>query len=503
MPFLFFVISVAMICATSSICVAKTPSPPNDSPGITTKWVKTTSGCKVASPIDKSEGFERAEWSGACVDGFGHGRGKLTITSNNLTYTHIGLLARGRLSVGVISERYVSSDGRMGLVICDTKREGICEGKTSALTPDKTFEGVFHGVSRTGVGKLTYTKTNEVYEGEVRNFIEHGKGQVRLGSMFYKGEYKDGVIDGYGEMTNGASRYVGNFKQGKYDGEGTLTIGKETWKGRFEQGALNGYGEHSVDSAWYKGSYQNNKKHGQGALNFGNGMEYQGEFKNDFPEGFGMLTYPDRRAFHGQFKDGFPIGRGILYDEDGDKYGVNIVDGKMHITHIFVGDRAVSVDEVGRESPLKKESGVDLIAKCLSMAGNTKSNMQRGNLGSYLADAGACSKDPDGFASFQQQRDERTAREQQQRETESDRQRDAERQRKSDMEAQLFSGVGMPGRDGGMVVGGPLNGSTLPGRQGGMVVGGPLDGSFFPGSSGGIITGGPLSGTIVPPRNRR
>ena len=34
--------------------------------------------------------------------------------------------------------------------------------------------------------------------------------------------------------------------------------------------------------------------------------------------------------------------------------------------------------------------------------------------------------------------------------------------------------------DGGMVIGGPLNGSILPGSQGGMVIGGPLNGSILP-----------------------
>lgn len=63
-----------------------------------------------------------------------------------------------------------------------------------------------------------------------------------------------------------------------------------------------------------------------------------------------------------------------------------------------------------------------------------------------------------------------------------------------------WNGTVWPGRDGGMVVGGPMNGSVMPGSEGGMVVGGPLNGSIMPGCKGGIIVGGPLNGTYLPAR---
>lgn len=61
-----------------------------------------------------------------------------------------------------------------------------------------------------------------------------------------------------------------------------------------------------------------------------------------------------------------------------------------------------------------------------------------------------------------------------------------------------LNGSIMPGTDGGMVVGGPLNGSILPGAKGGMVIGGPLNGTIMPGAEGGMVVGGPLNGTILP-----
>ena len=62
-----------------------------------------------------------------------------------------------------------------------------------------------------------------------------------------------------------------------------------------------------------------------------------------------------------------------------------------------------------------------------------------------------------------------------------------------------LNGTLMPGAGGGMVVGGPLNGTLMPGAGGGMVVGGPLNGTLMPGAEGGMVVGGPLNGTLMPP----
>ena len=50
----------------------------------------------------------------------------------------------------------------------------------------------------------------------------------------------------------------------------------------------------------------------------------------------------------------------------------------------------------------------------------------------------------------------------------------------------------------GMIVGGPLNGTSLPGSDGGMVIGGPFNGTKLPGYGGGMIVGGPMDGTLIP-----
>ena len=63
-----------------------------------------------------------------------------------------------------------------------------------------------------------------------------------------------------------------------------------------------------------------------------------------------------------------------------------------------------------------------------------------------------------------------------------------------------LTGTRFPGREGGMIVGGPYNGTLLPGSKGGMIVGGPLNGTRLPGSKGGMIVGGPLNGTLLAPK---
>jgi hypothetical protein len=59
----------------------------------------------------------------------------------------------------------------------------------------------------------------------------------------------------------------------------------------------------------------------------------------------------------------------------------------------------------------------------------------------------------------------------------------------------------MPGEDGGMVIGGPLEGTILPGADGGQVLGGPLSGSGLPGRDGGMVIGGPGDGSNMPVRD--
>lgn len=59
----------------------------------------------------------------------------------------------------------------------------------------------------------------------------------------------------------------------------------------------------------------------------------------------------------------------------------------------------------------------------------------------------------------------------------------------------------MPGDDGGLVIGGPLDGSILPGADGGQVLGGPLGGSALPGRDGGMVLGGPRDGSRMPNRD--
>lgn len=60
-----------------------------------------------------------------------------------------------------------------------------------------------------------------------------------------------------------------------------------------------------------------------------------------------------------------------------------------------------------------------------------------------------------------------------------------------------LNGSVIPDRSGGMVVGGYLNGSVMPSCNGGMMVGGALNGTVMPGCGGGMIVGGPLNGSVL------
>jgi len=64
------------------------------------------------------------------------------------------------------------------------------------------------------------------------------------------------------------------------------------------------------------GEWKDGKTHGQGTMNFPNGLKYEGEFKDGKGNGQGTLTWSDGKKYVGEWKKGKPWNT-RLYDKDG------------------------------------------------------------------------------------------------------------------------------------------------------------------------------------------
>ena len=55
----------------------------------------------------------------------------------------------------------------------------------------------------------------------------------------------------------------------------------------------------SLKEKSFNGSTQNNTRHGQGQIDYDNGISFTGMFKNGVPNGYGVYRMPDGSIFKG------------------------------------------------------------------------------------------------------------------------------------------------------------------------------------------------------------
>jgi len=114
-----------------------------------------------------------------------------------------------------------------------------------------------------------------VYEGEVSNYIPHGKGKKTLsdGSV-YEGDWADGYPNGKGIYLYACGHiYKGDFSGGAMTGKGKIK-----------------YVDDGVSS--YEGDFNDGKPHGTGKMIFSDGNICEGEFTNGVPCGKSRWTFP-------------------------------------------------------------------------------------------------------------------------------------------------------------------------------------------------------------------
>ena len=157
---------------------------------------------------------------------------------------------------------------------------------------DKTrLQGRFtrdsEGASYSGVGRIEWAN-GDVYEGEVRHGLGHGRGEFTWPSgQTFKGDWVDGRAQGSGVMrfANG-NLYEGVVADGVPAGSGSMVY---------------------ANGDRYQGAFAAGLPHGEGVYTWKNGDRYAGDWRRGIKEGAGRMRWAGGEHFEGQFRAGVQV----------------------------------------------------------------------------------------------------------------------------------------------------------------------------------------------------
>ncbi|EFO65029.1 Phosphatidylinositol-4-phosphate 5-kinase, putative [Giardia lamblia P15] len=222
----------------------------------------------------------------------------------------------------ILQERYEG-------IFVQSWRDGL-ESRQELPIKGEEYVGAFHKNVRHGPGRLLLTTTGDIYEG---NFVEghlEGAGKITYGgndslsAASYVGEFTNGLPHGNGTISfSDGSWYKGQFIAGKQTGVGTYYNSTEDTltEGEFEDGKAQKHctvifrysdsqnrrvvkgtqqtqaGANTVyavsDNGYhYRGLLKDGLFHGEGLLEYSNGISYKGKFSKGKFSGLGKLTNP-------------------------------------------------------------------------------------------------------------------------------------------------------------------------------------------------------------------
>lgn len=168
----------------------------------------------------------------------------------------------------------------------------------------KIYEGVIEGGCPNGLGKMTYSDTGDVYEGNFSNSEFSGAG-------VYK--YSNGDV------------FEGNYENEQKNGHGVMTY---------------------ANGNSYEGEYKNDVRSGKGVFIWASGAKYTGSFADDLKNGSGIMVYENGDIFEGTFKNDMRDGDNCVYRwSNGERYNGpfrnNVMDTRVVDEHgKFVTDEA-------------------------------------------------------------------------------------------------------------------------------------------------------------------
>lgn len=203
------------------------------------------------------------------------------------------------------------------------------------------YQGEFLGGLFDGQGRITYKKTNKIYNCAWKQGKKTGLGEFKYvsGDTYLCGFLNDTFL-GHGlyKYSNG-NIYVGNFDNNQRNGTGEFITNKEKtfYNGKWAMDKHSGEGELLISECGlhYGGEFRNGLYHGHGELKTTVGANcndrYVGDFKDGHKHGRGKFQYTNGDSYDGFWVLGQQYGyASILYVEKQQKYTGYVRDGLRH-----------------------------------------------------------------------------------------------------------------------------------------------------------------------------
>ena len=192
--------------------------------------------------------------------------------------------------------------------IGEVNQDGEKHGFGKLIRPEVKKIGKWRHNEFTGWGREIF-ETGKIFEGKYIKGKLNGKGIYKNGKNLYFGEFRDSIKHGKGELFTENYHYRGNFNNGKFDGKGIVDIYNEgIYEGTFHDGEITGYGIYKwLNGDFYEGEIIDGLKHGYGVLHCANGDIYEGEFKEGKMDGNFKIIYGNGKIYKGIFVKGQPV----------------------------------------------------------------------------------------------------------------------------------------------------------------------------------------------------
>lgn len=166
------------------------------------------------------------------------------------------------------------------------------------------YIGTFKNNKYDGYGTINYNIDDFVDdEGEIKDEYRHEH-------LAYEGDWKDNVRHGKGQLTFcDGTTYIGSFELDEMHGKGKIFYQNgDYYIGDFSLGVQHGKGSlyNCNDEKLYDGRWVNNCFHGKGTYYYTNGnIRYQGNWYKSLAHGLGILYNDDKTVkFYGMFDNG-------------------------------------------------------------------------------------------------------------------------------------------------------------------------------------------------------